>query len=287
LFGKLLLEANGGLKYNPNNLDNSKLLEDMVKSIIYQQKYIQSEVFDVALGKISGFGKKINEKLGMKVFPEDLTERQLSANKLLDTLNTQFQITTLGLNPLSAISNLFGGTINGLINSGKYFTKTDFMKTQFWMLTNKMTGGEDRVKALAALDYFVPFVENYNRNAARKLSLNKVDEQAIQDYLMVLMRNGDEAIQSLNFYTFLKNSIVEDGKIINVREYLRSTDEYKAFYAGTQEERKARANKFENDAKELLDSKGVLKLGEVVDGEFVIQTMSTCCNIKIHTIKIS
>jgi hypothetical protein len=269
-FGKLLLEPDGGLKFNPNNLENSKLLEDMVKSIIYQQKYIQSEVFDVALGKISGFGKKINDTLGFKVFPENLTERQLSANKLLDTLNTQFQITTLGLNPLSALSNLFGGTVNGLINAGKYFTKTDFMKTQMWMLTNKMTGGEDRQKALAALDYFVPFVENYNRNAARKLSLNKLDEQAVQDYLMVLMRKGDEGIQALNFYTFIKNSIVEDGKIVNVREYLRSTDEYKAFYSGTQAERKARAEKFEIDAKELLDTKGILKLGKVVDGEFVI-----------------
>jgi predicted esterase YcpF (UPF0227 family) len=269
-FGKLLKESDGGLKYNPNNLENSKLLEDMIKSIVYQQKYVQSEVFDVALGKISGFGKKINDKLGMKVFPEDLQERQLSANKLLDTLNGQFQMVTLGLNPLSAISNLFGGSINGLINAGKYFTKTDYLKTQMWMLTNKMTGGEDRKKALAALDYFVPFVENYNRNAARKLSLNNLDEQAVQDFLMVLMRNGDEAIQSLNAYAFLNNAIVEDGKIVNVREYLRSTDEYKAFYAGTQTERQARADKFEIDAKELLDTKGVLKLGEVVDGEFVI-----------------
>jgi hypothetical protein len=270
LFGKLLLEDDKSLKYNPNNLENSKLLEDMIKSIVYQQKYIQSEVFDVALGKISGFGKKINSTLGITVFPENLSERQLSANKLLDTLNTQFQITTLGLNVLSSISNLFGGTVNGLINSGKYFTKTDYLKTQMWMLTNKMTGGEDRKKALAALDYFVPFVENYNRNAARKLSLNKLDEQAVQDFLMVLMRNGDEAVQSLNAYTFLKNSIVEDGKIVNVREYLRSTDEYKAFYSGTQTERKARADKFETDVKELLDSKGVLKVGEVKDGEFVI-----------------
>ena len=270
LFGKLLKEGDDSLKYNPNNLENSKLLEDMVKSIVYQQKYVQSEVFDIALGKISGFGKNINDTLGFKVFPENLTERQLSANKLLDTLNTQFQITTLGLNPLSAISNLFGGTINGLINSGKYFTKADFLKTQMWMLTNKMTGGEDRKKALAALDYFVPFVENYNRFAPRKLSLNKVDEQAVQDYLMVLMRNGDEAVQSLNAYTFLKNTIVEEGKIVNVREFLRSQPEYKAFYSGTQQERKARANKFEQDVKTLLDTKGVLKLGEVVDGEFVI-----------------
>ncbi len=269
LFGKLLLE-NGGLKFNPNNLENSKLLEDMIKSIVYQQKYIQSEVFDVALGKISGFGKTINSTLGIKVFPEDLTSRQLSANKLLDTLNTQFQMVALGLNPLSAISNFFGGTVNGLINAGKYFTKTDYLKTQFWMLTNKMTGGEDRVKALAALDYFVPFLENYNKYAAKKLSLNKIDEQAVQDFLMILMRNGDEAIQSLNAYTFLKNAIIEDGKVVNAREYLRSTDEYKAFYSGTQAERKARADKFEIDVKELLDTKGVLKVGEVVNGEFVI-----------------
>jgi hypothetical protein len=268
-FGTLLKE-NGDLKFNPNNLENSKLLEDMIKSVVYQQKYIQSEVFDLALGKISGFGKGINEKLGMKIFPEDLEERQLSANKLLDAINTQFQISTLGLNPLSAISNLFGGTANGLINAGKYFTKTDFLKTQMWMLAGKMRGGEDRVKALAALDYFAPFVESYNKNAARKLSLNKVDENAIQDYLMFLMREGDEGIQALNFYTFIKNAIVQDGKIVNVREYLRSTPEYSAFYSGTQEERKARAEKFEIDAKELIDAQGVLNVGEVVDGEFVI-----------------
>jgi predicted esterase YcpF (UPF0227 family) len=139
-----------------------------------------------------------------------------------------------------------------------------------WMLTNKMTRGEDRKKALAALDYFVPFVENYNRFAPRKLSLNKLDEQAVQDFLMVLMRNGDEAVQSLNAYTFLKNTIVEDGKIVNVREYLRSQPEYKAFYSGTQSERKARAAKFEQDVKNLLDTKGVLTLVKVVDGEFVI-----------------
>ena len=77
------------------------------------------------------------------------------------------------------------------------------------MLAGKMRGGEDRVKALAALDYFAPFVESYNKNAARKLSLNKIDEQAVQDYLMFLMREGDEGVQALNFYTFIKNTIVQ------------------------------------------------------------------------------
>lgn len=275
-FGRLIKEGDD-FKYVDNS-ENSQLLEDMIKSVVYQQKYIESEVFDAYLGKISGFGKNINDKLGMKIFPEDLEERQLSANKLIDTINTQFQLTTLGLNSLSAISNLFGGTANGLINAGKYFTKLDYVKTQMWMLTNKMQGtilgksslGDDPKKAIAALDYFLPFVESYNRDAAKKLSLNKFDEQQLQDFLMWMMRNGEEAVQTLNFYAFLKNAIVVDGKITNVREYLRKTDEYKNFYAGTQEERKARKDKFDKDVESLIDEKGVLKLGEVVDGEFVI-----------------
>ena len=275
-FGRLVKEGDD-FKYVDNS-DNSQLLEDMIKTVIYQQKYIESEVFDAYLGKISGFGKNINDKLGMKIFPEDLGERQLSANKLIDTINTQFQLTTLGLNSLSAISNLFGGTANGLINAGKYFTKTDFLKTQMWFLTNKMQGiilgknslGDDPKKALAALDYFLPFVESYNRDAAKKLSLNKFDEQQLQDFLMFMMRDGEQAVQTLNFYAFLKNAIVVDGKIVNVREYLRKTDEYKNFYAGTQAERKARSDKFDKDVETLIDEKGVLKVGEVKDGEFVI-----------------
>ena len=275
-FGRLIKEGDD-FKYVDNS-ENSQLLEDMIKTVVYQQKYIESEVFDAYLGKISGFGKNINDKLGMKIFPEDLEERQLSANKLIDTINTQFQLTTLGLNSLSAISNLFGGTANGLINAGKYFTKLDYVKTQMWMLTNKMQGtilgksslGDDPKKAIAALDYFLPFLESYNRDAAKKLSLNKFDEQQLQDFLMFMMRNGEQAVQTLNFYAFLKNAIVVDGKITNVREYLRKTDEYKNFYAGTQEERKARKNKFDKDVEALIDEKGVLKVGEIKDGEFVI-----------------
>lgn len=276
-FGRLVKE--GDEFKLADNSENSQLLEDMIKAVVYQQKYIESEVFDAYLGKISGFGKNINDKLGMKIFPEDLEERQLSANKLIDTINTQFQLTTLGLNSLSAISNLFGGTANGIINAGKYFTKGDYIKTQMWMLTNKMQGtvlgksslGDDARKAIAALDYFLPFVESYNRDAAKKLSLNKFDEQQLQDFLMFMMRGGETAIQTLNFFAFAKNAVVIDGKIVNAREYLRQTDEYKNFYAGTQAERKARRDKFDKDVEQLIDEKGVLKLGEINDkGEFVI-----------------
>lgn len=46
-------------------------------------------------------------------------------------------------------------------------------------------------------------------------------------------------IQYMNAFTFIKNMIVVDGQVKNVREYLRGTDEYKDFYAGNSEQRKS------------------------------------------------
>ena len=267
-FGKTSIK-DGEIQYTNNNNENSKLLEDMLKAIVYQQKYIENESFDQLLGKFGTFGKTLNDKLGFKMLPESLDGRQLSLNKAITQMNNTFQVTALGLNILSSTSNYFGGTMQGLINAGKYFTKSDYVSAEMLLLSNKL-GGKDKQKILAALDYFIPFTENYNKRATTKLSLNKLDDQAVQDFLMVLMRKGDEAVQTVNFISFLTNTIVVDGKVVNSREYLRNTDEYRDFYKGTQSERDARADKFEKDVKAINEKQGVLALSTVVNGELVI-----------------
>ena len=269
IFGRTEKDEYGELKVNPNNVENSQLVEDMVKAIVYGQKYIQSETFDQLLGTIGNFGGKINSKLGMNIFPENLDGRKISVNKSVTTLNNMFQVKTLGVNLLSSVSNFFGGTANSWINSGKYFTKSDFVTTEMWLFANKM-GGSDKQLMLAAMDYFIPYVENYNREAANKLSLNKLDAESIQDYLMILMRKGDQAVQAANFFAFFKNAIVQDGKVVNTREYLRSTPEFSSMYEGTQAERDARKDKFEAEVKRLNETQGLEKIGKVIDGKFVI-----------------
>ncbi len=270
VFGRTAIdEITGELKINPNNTENSNLVESMVKAIIYQQKYIESETFDQLLGKLGRTTEKINKTLGFKLLPENLENRQVSVNKSISTLNNFFQVKTLGLNPLSSLSNLFGGKTQSLINSGKYFTKSDFVSTEMWLLANKMNGS-DKQKMLAALEYFLPFTHDYNRDNARKLSLNKIDDQVIQDFLMVLMRKGEDAVQTTNFYAFLRNSIVQDGKVVNTREYLRTTPEFEKMYEGTKEEREARSDRFEEEVKKLNASQGIINVGTVVNGEFVI-----------------
>jgi len=269
MFGKTQYK-NGKLEYTPDNNENTKLVEDMMKSIIYGQKFIQSETFDQLLGTLSDFGERANKKLGIKIFPENLSGRQISINKVLNQLNTTFQLNALGLNPLSALSNLLGGNFQSMINAGTYFTKQDYLSTELWMAGNKMTRGEDSKKMIRAIEYFLPFTDSYNRELAKKLSLSKLSQENIQEFLMVLMRNSDMFVQSANFFTYLRNTIVDGDRVVNVREYLREQPEYKDMYAGTQEERQARAEKFEKDVKELVESKGVLKVAEVKNGDLVI-----------------
>ena len=262
MFGNVIKKGEG-FDFNNNNLENTKLYESFMKSIIYQQKYINDSEFDIIIGKISGFGKKFNDKLGMKIFPENMEPRFLTVNKALDQMNRAFQLQALGLNTLSSISNMFGGTANAMINAGKYCTKDDYLKTQAKFLWEKLQGDENAGKILAAVDYFAPFVDSYNRDAKKKLSLSKLTPEGIQDFLMIGLRKGDEMIQYMNAFTFIKNMIVVDGQVKNVREYLRGTDEYKDFYAGNSEQRKARKEKFEKDVERLIEEKGLLTISKL------------------------
>jgi len=269
VFGRTSKNEYGELELSQNNVENSKLVEDMVKAIIYQQKYIESETFDMLIGNIGKANTKINKFIGYKLLPENMENRKASINKAITTLNNAFQLKTLGFNPLSSVSNYFGGTANALINSGKYFTKSDFVKTEMWMIANKM-GGSDKEMMLAALEYFIPFTESYNRDNAKKISLTKLDGEAFQDLLMSWMRNGDLAIQSAGFYSFFRNSIVQDGKVVNTREWLRTTPEFEKMYEGSEQDRKDKAARFEAEVKRLNETQGLEKIGKVVDGKFVI-----------------
>jgi hypothetical protein len=257
--------VDGKLDYVDHNDDNAQLVEDMMNAIVYGQKFLDSENFDMALGTMGKLGERLNEKIGRKIFPENLSGRQLSLNKIVNQLNNTFQITTLGFNPLSATSNLFGGNAQALINAGKYFTKADYASTEAIILMNKF-GFADKKKMIALAQYFLPFTDDYNREYINKLSLNKLSQESLQDFLMVMMRNSDLNVQTMNFYSFLKNSIVLDGKVINAREYLREQPKYADRYKGSAAERKALEQEFEKDVEKLVEEKGVIKLAKLEDG---------------------
>jgi len=269
IYGRTEKEEDGTFKTTADNNENAKLVEDMMKAIIYDQKYIQSETFDQLLFKIGSWGEKLNAKLGIDIFPKGLSERQVSINKIVDQLNRTFQLNTLGLNLLSATSNFLGGNFQSMINAGTYFTKADYIGSEAMVLINKLNG-TDQKKMIGALEYFLPLTENYNRELSKHLSVHNLTAENLQDGLMYFMRKSDWNVQTANFFAYLRNTIVQDGEVMNAREFLRTTDKYKNKYEGTPSERKALEDEFEEDVKQLMEEKGILKLAEIKDGEFTI-----------------
>jgi hypothetical protein len=281
VFGKAELNELNEVQYNPAGspgaTGNIELYESMTRAIIYGQKYVDNTQLDAVLLKLGGWGKKFNEALGINVFPENLEGKQITLNKLVDNLNTSFSFATLGLNIGSSLSNLFGGSAQSAINSGKYFTKKDFVSAEMQIFVNKFNG-ENKTKFIKALEYFMPLTDNYNREIAKKLSTNVVTEEGFQDFIMSLMRNADRAVQTANFYAFLSNSVVVDERVLNAREYLRSLPEYSNRFQGSAEDRKAFDKKFEEDVAKLIEEKSVMKLATVENGRFVIPGVDRLSN---------
>ena len=268
-FGKTKYRSDGTLETTSDNTKNTQLVRDMMEAIVYGHKYVENENFDQLLGGISNFGKRANKLLGRKVFTEDYDNAMISLNKTITQLNNFFQLKTLGLNPISALSNSLGGSFQSFINAGKYFTKTDFVRNEF-MMAAKMNGVDSK-KYVGALQYFQPLTENYNSIIAKKLSLSKFSQEGVQDFLMILMRTGDQYIQSINFFSYLENSIVQDGKVFNVREYLKKQPEFENMFTGTAEERSELKDKFEQEVKRLIEEKGFMKLAKVEGNELVVE----------------
>ena len=270
-FSRTKYKSDGEPETTSDNSDNTKLIRDMIEAGIYGHKFIENENFDQILVNLGTFGKTLNDKLGVNIFPEQFDNKQISLNKSISQLNNFFQIKTLALNPVSSIANLLGGSFQSIINAGTYFSKEEFLANEFLMGGREFGLGDNDAKVIGALEYFLPLTEDYNIQSAKKLSLNKFSQQGVQEFLMSWMRKSDQFVQTVNFVSFLKNTVVVDNQVVNAREYLRNSPEYKdKFYAGTPSENKEVAKRFEEDVKKLIDEKGVLKLAEIKDGEFVI-----------------
>lgn len=267
-FGTTKYKKDGTVETTSDNTENTELVRDMIESIIYGHKYVESSNFDQLLGGIGNFGKRANKVFGRKILPEKYDNAQISLNKVVDSINNYFQVKSLGLNPVSSLANLLGGSFQTYINAGKYYTKSEFLKNEF-MIAQRMHG-VDQKKYVGALQYFLPLTESYNKKIAAELSVNNINAQSLQEILMSLMRNADQFVQTVNFFSYLDNSIVVDGNVVNVREYLKTTPEFANIYRVNQAERAVLQKKFEQEVERLKKEQGVMTLAKIENGQFTI-----------------
>jgi hypothetical protein len=87
------------------------------------------------------------------------------------------------------------------------------------------------------------------------------------DWLMVFMRNPEQHVEKSIFKTLLDNTMVVDGKLVNIREFVKN--KYKDRYSSSEAYRQAKDN-IDKEIEELKKTKSITNTKQLVDGKLVI-----------------
>ena len=260
-FGTIAEDANGKPITSKEKGGNAKILEEHVRSIVngesiqYDADYVikfqlRERWNNSPLGKLYQFDTT----------SEDYSPTQISATKFLMWLNNANMKRILGVNAASAISNLFGGSFASSKLYQKYTSVEDIRKSWFKLTSGGFYQSDEMKKNAALVDYFLPLLNNLERQKAGQLSVNTAAQILSQDWLMSPMRKTSEIVQLNIFLAVMENTGIINGKLVNLREEAARLTDYENRYTrkGTNEtasdaEIKAVEKAFNDKLKELKE----------------------------------
>jgi hypothetical protein len=252
--GKILRDEADLPTLDDNNETNYKYLQAHVDAAIYG-KNVSNESDITVNVPVRKIAQKINKFAGRTIITEpDKDEITLSGVKTIGFLNRFFLTKTLGLNVLTSLANLFGGTTNTYINQGIFFNKTDVSKAELDVVSHRFWGDEKSKKLAGFLAYLSPYLEDKTIEQTRHLSLSQAVRFFSSDHLFFMQRFSDKWVNQVIAIAFIKNAMIRDGKIQNIRQVARQELGHDKKWAGTYREGVEWENELEKRVQELKNS---------------------------------
>jgi hypothetical protein len=210
---------------------------------------------------------------------ENVEGSVISAKKVLKTGDTYLRSLALGLKPLLGIANTVGATLQTFISSTGIYDKTEFVNN-FRKVMLPFGGGTSLIER-ALIDTLVPLtgedplVIKQRLIAEKKSYANYLSTWTFSDVMMTTNSFGEKRVELANALSMVDNAIVINGRILNVKQYLKTKDR-EARKGMTFEERRALEKSFDQRVKELKEGDNTLKkLSKMVNDELVIDGVST------------
>jgi hypothetical protein len=249
---------------NANN-KNLELLNMHIRTSIYNEKNADRTISDavakVSKEKYDKFRDKLKRTTGI-TFPE-IDNKGLSLFKFLDSSTQFFRLKQLGLSLGTPVVQLIGGTAQGFINGGKWWTKSDFAKAEWKHATNFIYKNDDLHTAL--MKEMMPLDADLFEDINSLSQKGKLSKNSISDVLLKLLTKADHMVAYSNWAAFMDNTIIIDGKIQNAREYYRNSAEYRKIYnkSISEAERTAIRKGFDAKVKELIEKHSLISKASI------------------------
>lgn len=258
--GNLMLDENNNVIFEggkPKANDAANKNADVLETIIDDDLYGIRENLN-SLGNINlsaAVGKLSKDQ-------EAVEKRVVSSKKALKNADTLVRSLAVGLKPLIAIANWAGYNFQAFIGAGNMYKYREFLKNH----VRVVTGLKTEEKAL--LDLIVPLGEDIVTEKRRQLAgkqsfLDYISTWTFTDVMMSTNSFPEKRLQLANALSFLENSMVVDGKIVNIRQHLRAQDRAAREAGISIAERQALEKSFEKRVQELKDSSSLIKTVQV------------------------
>lgn len=279
--GYLATNSEGNVEYDINDKQlvmaegkassesNAKLFNDFLRALLYEEKYPLSDSdTPLGVGKTLDFMKKaINKVAGKEVFKDTDKPTAISLVKSMEALNKGFQLKTLGFEFISGAVNAFGGNVQIAAQSGNYFKSREVLANEMKLIGNRFKNDDERKMFLQLVDTFMPLKDDPTYDKLQKSGLTLATQMNIVDYLMVFMREPEQHLEKSVFLTLLDNTMVENGRLVNIREYVKN--KYKDRGKSAASYREA-SKKIDEEIEQLKKTRSISNTKKLEDGKLVI-----------------
>lgn len=264
-----VVNKNGKLEELPGNAENTKLYDDFLRVLLYDQKYVLSDTdLPLNIDKVLNFVKRgVNRVAGKEVWKENETPTATSLIKTMDAANRAFQLKTLGFEFISGAANMFGGNIQMATQAGNYFKAREFLKNETKLIGQKFASNEEKEIFTELVNTFMPLKDDPSYEEFQKAGMSTLTRGNISDMLMVFMRKPEQLLEKSTFLTLLENMMVENGKIVSIREFVKN--KYKDRYDSAAKFQESK-QKIEDEIEELKKTRAIAVTRKMEDGKLVI-----------------
>lgn len=257
--GNVIFEGNAPQVF-PGNTKNADFLQKQIDDAIYGITQETDTAVDKLVTKVS------------KGTEEEKEKRATSVKKTIMQGNMLTQQLAVGLKALVAIPNYAGAHLQSIINSGTFYRGGEYESNHFKAITSMFQGKEGNIKK-GLLDLIIPLNEDTTKHKRREIAYKQSTAKwlgtwSFNDFMMSTNSLPDAAHQITNALAWLDNTMLVDGKMVNIRQYLRKNGEflnkYKTSEAGGKSV-KVTEKEFEKAVKELQDTKSLKKIAKFDD----------------------
>tara|TARA_R100000951_G_scaffold34914_2_gene29602 strand:+ start:4269 stop:11306 length:7038 start_codon:yes stop_codon:yes gene_type:complete len=256
------------------NDNNVKIIDEFFRNILYGQKYALDDS-DVNIPMIPSLIKGVSNIVntvskavtGKEIIQEGAAPTTGSLVKLIDFLNRYVQIKSLGFKSISGAANYFGGNLQISALAGKYFDTREVVKYQGKLLGNRFKNDDERNMFIQLIDTFMPLKDDPTYDKQREAGMSALTRRNWSDILFIWFRQPEQHLEKSIFAALLDNMMVENGKLVNIRDFVKS--KYKNRYNSSSEFRSTKS-KIDQEISQLKKTRSINAIKKLEDGKLVI-----------------